>query len=205
MSLPDYRIKLPATRIDFPNTVGETGQDHDLYPAPGAQARYDHLRSYLIGLLTHQASHNQPTQYREGTLWFDLNDTTLKVRKNDLWVALSSAIALEPDLTLLEWYETAKTTLTGLTPEVVFSGKCVANNISNITIPNQLSQSLYSDSRVFLHINGSLVDPNNCALIGTPPTTVKLSTVVLSAGDVFTISIRRINNDNFLTSSIIIP
>ena len=209
--LPDNRFRLPATKIDFENDVGLTGQDHDLYPAPQGQARYDHMRMAIISLLAQQASYAAPTQYREGSAWFDLNTLTMKIRKGNSWVSYAETIALtEPDSTgqvqtLADWYATASVTLTDLTPEVVFTGQCAANGVGTITIPASLQSSVFVDSRVFLHVNGALVSPLDCSLIGTPPTSIRLSGVVLSAGDTFTVSIRRISAATFLTTSIVVP
>jgi hypothetical protein len=95
---PDYRIKFPAPTIDFTDDVGTTGQDHDNYPSPGTQARYDWMRLMLIGLLTHQASYEEPTQYRDGTVWYDLETLELKIWQSGdggssgAWTKLSDVI-----------------------------------------------------------------------------------------------------------------
>lgn len=104
MTLPDNRIKLPAGEIDFDNTVGTTGQSHDLYPYPGHQPRYDHMRMYLIGLLSQQASFDEPTEYREGTVWFNLNTMALMIRLDNAWVTYADAILMEPGTTLSQFY-----------------------------------------------------------------------------------------------------
>jgi hypothetical protein len=211
MSLPDNRIKFPATKIDFATTVGVSGQDHDSFPAPG-QARYDHMRMFLIGLLAQQASLTEPIQYRDGTPWFDLNTFSLKIRVGTSWVSYADAIALtEPDddgkvVTLGAWYAAVQATLVNLAPEVVFSGQCNANNVSLVNLPESIQGKLSSDSRVFLYVNGSLVNPHNCTLLGSPtPTTLRLSGVELSNGDTFVAVIRRISSSTFLGSSIVVP
>ena len=108
MTLPDYRIRFPAPLIDFAADVGLTGQAHDGYPAPGTQARYDHLRLYLIGLLTHQASFQSPLEYSEGTIWFDLNENALKTYFNNEWQDIANTIILTSEgqsITLADWYQ----------------------------------------------------------------------------------------------------
>jgi hypothetical protein len=116
MSLPDNRIRLSAPLIDFVNDVGETGKSHDSFPDAG-QARYDHLRSYLIGLLSNQASYTEPTEFRLGSLWFDINSNSLKIRNNSgaiinyagtSWDSLADAILLDAGLTLTQWYQQIK-------------------------------------------------------------------------------------------------
>lgn len=211
MSIPDHRIRFPSTRIDFDTDVGVTGQDHDSYPAPGSQARYDHQRLFLIGLLANQSSSAAPSEYREGTLWFDLNTSTLRIRSGDAWVPAAEALALtEPDtngdvVTLASWYESLQPTLTGLAPEVVFAGHCTAST-TTIPIPSGLQSSLDSSSRVFLYINGQLVSPLKVSLIGSPnPTTVKLSGVSLSASDEFVVNIRKITSPTYYTSTVVAP
>lgn len=94
MAAPDYRIRFSAGSVDFTADVGLTGQDHDDYPAPNTQARYDWMRLVIIGLLSHQASTTEPTQYRMGTVWFDLNENCFKVYMGatDGWQPLAKAI-----------------------------------------------------------------------------------------------------------------
>ena len=77
--LPDNRLQFPPTRIDFDTQVGITGQAHDLFPGPNQQPRFDWLLCWFIALLANQSSFDEPTQYREGTLWFDLNLNALKI------------------------------------------------------------------------------------------------------------------------------
>lgn len=210
--MPDQRIRFPSTRINFSADVGETGQDHDNYPAAGGQARYDWMRMFLIGLLSCQSSTDEPTQYREGTPWFDLNTNTLKIRSGGEWVAAAEVIALtEPDtegavVTLGDWYRAVQDLLAGAAPEVVFSGQCNANDITTVEVPVSLQSALFSDSRVFLYINGLLVRPTNCTLIGSPtPTTIKLSGVALSNGDDFTAVIRRVPSSTFHSTIVSVP
>ena len=65
--------------IDFVADVGIASQDHDNYPPPQGQARFDHMRMAIIALLSQQASFSEPTQYRDGTPWFDLTDQTWNI------------------------------------------------------------------------------------------------------------------------------
>lgn len=211
MDTQDNRIRFPTTRVDFDADVGVTGQDHDEYPAPSSQARFDHMRLYLIGLLAQQSSLTAPTECREGTPWFDLNTFSLKIRKNGAWVSYANAIALtEPDtegdvITLAEWYTTVEALLAGSSPEVVFMGQCTENDVTSITIPSSVQSLIVADSKVFMTIAGSLVDPRNCSLIGSPPTTIHLSNIALSSGDTFIVNIRRIVPEAFVNSTVVVP
>ncbi len=210
--IPDFRINFPPTKIDFESLGVNTGQDIDNYPLPSSQARYDYLRTVILGLLAQQASFAEPTQYKEGSPWFDLNSLTLKIRSNNAWVSYAEAIALTaPDsngdvLTLASWYNTIQDLLSGLAPDVVFSGKCNAADITTIPIPTSLQAALAADSRVFLFLNGFLVNPNNCSIIGAPvPTTIKLSGLALSKDDTFTVLIKRMAAATFYGSNVIVP
>lgn len=118
--LPDNRIRFPGPPIDFDSEVGTTGQAHDTFPAPG-QARFDWLRSYLIGLLSNQASYTTPIEFRVGSLWFNLNDNSFQFRSDngaiinvsgENWLGLAHGIVLEPGLTLAQWFEQVKDIIT---------------------------------------------------------------------------------------------
>jgi len=114
MALPDLRIRFPAPKIDFAADVGTTGQDHDTYPAADTQPRFDWMRMNLIGLLANQASFDEPTQFRNGTLWYDLNELALKIRKDDEWVPAGDGILVADGVTLGEFY--TEFVSLGLTP-----------------------------------------------------------------------------------------
>lgn len=111
--LPDDRINLQPPLINFDLDVGTTGQAHDIFPEPG-QARFDWMRSYLIGLLSHQSSFNEPIEYRIGTVWFNLNNRAFEYRtpgtspiittEGEAWTGLADGILLSPDLTLQQWF-----------------------------------------------------------------------------------------------------
>ena len=195
MVLPDNRIRFSPTTIDFENEVGITGQDHDGYPAPQTQARYDHMRMVLIALLSNQSSYNEPNQYRDGTLWFDLNTLQLKIRKGLSWVSLSEVISLEEDesgiTTLSDWFNSVSQSLGSLAPEITFSG-IAATNSTTLIIPESLRIYLYSDSRPFVYKNGLLLDPRTTVLDSTSNPTTIISQTAFSSGDNFTVLIKRI-------------
>lgn len=201
MSLPDNRIRLPSVKIDFDLDVGTTGQDHDTYPAPQAQARFDHMRMYLIGLLSQQSSFSEPTQKRDGTPWFDLNSMSLKIYMNGSWESYSEAIALTSDtqpLTLATWYTTVNEALSSLAPEILFGGKAQSIT-SEIPIPESVRSALFSDSRAFVAVNGTAIDPRSVSFIGSPiPTLLRLSNHELEANDEFFVCIRRVPTSTFV-------
>jgi len=107
--LPDNRMRFTAPLIDFEDDVGETGQDHDGFPAPG-QARYDWMRMAIISLLANQASFSEPVNYRKGTPWFDLNTSVLKIRTGEgiagtEWSNFADVIEVSDGLTLANWFD----------------------------------------------------------------------------------------------------
>jgi hypothetical protein len=209
--LPDNRIRFTPPKIDFDNDVGNLGQDIDNFPAPGSQARYDWMRMVLLGLLGNQSSTQEPTQKREGTIWFDYNLLAFKVWSNNEWKLLSSAIPLSVDqdnnvVNLQEWFIDVSNIVTNISQEVTFSGTCSANNITTINLPESTRQFLFPDSRPILFINGILVDPRNSRL-DTPelPTSIRLTNVSLKTGDRFTVFIRRIPSTSFTIPSVVVP
>lgn len=208
MTLPDNRIRFPSGKIDFPADVGVTSQDHDNYPAPLAQARYDHMRMYLIGLLSQQSSYTEPTQKRDGTPWLDLNDNTLKIYINGEWVPYSTVIGLTAGAsptTLKEWYDAVVDAVAGLSPELFFGGK-VTGTTADINIPESLRSKIYSDSRAFVTVNGLTIDPRSASFIGAPvPTIVRLGTHELEANDEYFVVIKRIGTSTFYVSDVVIP
>jgi len=210
MTLPDFRIRLPAPKIDFISEVGLTNTDADNYPAYGSQARADWMRLYLIGLLTQQTSYEEPTIFADGTPWFDLNDGTLKIRLNDAWVPYSEVISVEHDpygistKTLAEFYNEVSETLVSLAPEIVFTGTSNTNSVSSITIPVTLRGNLNADSRAFVYVNGLLKSPLSTQLNQPNPTMVILTGFTINSGDTFTVIIRRIPDSTYYAEQVVL-
>lgn len=201
----DNRIRFSSALIDFANDVGTTGQDHDNYPAPNSQARYDHIRMFLIGLLANQSSDSEPTQYRDGTLWFDLNDNILKVNINGTWIDLSNVLQLG-STTLQQWYDETSQTIGSFTPEIVFNVNITASGVTQLDIPASLLDKVANDSRCFIYKNGLLIDPRNTIILGAPPPPrISVLNTVLSSGDKLTVVIKRIPADYFYTPTVNIP
>lgn len=198
--LPDNRIRYPAPRIDFETEVGETGQSHDTYPASGVQLRYDHMRMALIGLLASQSSHYEPTQYREGTLWFDLDTSTLKIRHEGAWRQLADVIKLDSGSTLTDWMAGVDAALSSSAPSATFSGTASQNTVL-INVPANL-QALAGlpNIRAMVYIGGSLQDPRDNQIINGA--TIKLiNGAALASGDRFTVVLSNIPSSYFNTSN----
>jgi len=208
MPIPDNRLRFSSTKIDFANNVGIASQDHDNYPPPQGQARFDHMRMVVIALLSQQSSYQAPTEYRDGTPWFDLNSLTLKVRKGTEWVSYSEIIGLGlPDIdnnykTLSVWYDEVQSALSAVAQEITYSGVCSANGINVIGIPQSLIPFIYPDSRAFVYVNGLMLDPRSCTLSNN---NINLAGVLIDKGDEFTVIIRRIPSSTYYTPSITIP
>lgn len=201
MAVPDNRLRFPSGRIDFTNDVGIVSQDHDNYPPPQGQARYDHMRMVIIGLLSQQASFDEPTEYRNGTPWFDLNSNILKIRNNDSWTNYSDIIPLgDAGLTLSEWFDITNAALSSLSQEVVFNGVSTISGATSIAIPSALQTFIFSDTRCFFYLNGLMIDPRNCTIIGG--TTIQLSNISLSINDEFTVMLRRVPDDSFYAATV---
>lgn len=200
----DHRIRFSPTPIDFANDVGVTGQDHDQYPEPGQQARFDWMRMFLIGLLSCQSSENPPSQYREGTPWFDLTDTTFKIRRGGAWVSISNVIKLadtqtaNDPLTLQEWYDTINEDIESIRGEVFFHGLIQSSDATIIPIPVSLLPQLTPASRPFVYVDGVLVNPTLTSLEPGPnPTAIGVPTGILTQGSDFYVLIKSIPNSNF--------
>lgn len=210
-SLPDNRIRFPGPKIDFASEVGTTGQDHDNYPAPLAQARFDHLRMTLIGLLAQQSSYSEPSQKRDGTPWFDLNTQTLLIFKDGAWVNYSEVVQLATTtvgtpFTLQDWYEEVSAALSTFAPEVCFGGTFTEDATLSLTIPSTLQSKVDPTSTVFLYVNGQFYDPRTITLTGSPyPTTITLPpeyATLINRGAGYFVNIRKIPVSTFYTADV---
>lgn len=209
VQLPDNRMRFPAATIDFSDIVGLTGQAHDTYPSAGQQPRYDWMRMVVIALLANQSSFQEPTQYRDGSWWFDLNTLTMKIMINNQWVPVANALQVDTDqygnpITLAGVYATIKTML-GNSPSISFGGKCFNQNVQLIPIPAQFLAALSTNSRPFLWIDGLLIDPRLVQLSGGPVSTIALTgSAALQPGNTFTVLIVNIENSLFGVQDVIV-
>ena len=147
--MADNRIRIPSLKIDFDLDVGLTGQDHDDFPAPG-QARFDHMRMFLIGLLAHQSSllGELPSQARTGSIWFPTDTGVFHYTPDDgqSWSSLAEAIGLIVDttgddrLSLAQWFAETQPILDGLRLKATWSGSSNNNGVKSIPVPPDLQQ-----------------------------------------------------------------
>lgn len=200
----DNRIRFDAPLIDFPGTVGLSGQTHDNFPAPNQQARFDWMRMFLIGLLSCQSSNTPPSQYRLGTPWFDLTDETLKIRTSNGWSPISEVIKLDDAVgstgafTLQDWYNEIKSIVGALRSEIFFQGKVASLGATLIPIPTNLIPLIQSNSRPFVYVNGVLVNPATTTLQPGPnPTAINVPSGLLTQGSEFVVVIKFIPEARF--------
>jgi hypothetical protein len=201
VALPDNRLRFPAVKIDFTNDIGVTGQDHDTVPNPGT-ARYDHILMWFIGLLSNQSSFSEPTQYRDGTLWFDLNVNILKVYNNGTWSSLSEIISLADGVTLQQWYDQLSVYLETFGPEITFSG-AITSNTNSITIPESLRGYVTSNTKCYLYVNGLLKDPRSVQIQNT--SILRFTEFTLVNGDEFTAILKQVSSPYFYTTTVSAP
>lgn len=208
MATPDNRLRFPPTLIDFAVDVGLSGQDHESFPAASAQPRWDYLLIWFISLLANQSSYDEPTQYRDGTMWFDLNDLTLKIYRNGAWAKTSRCIELETAggtmITLDDWYTIASNQLSGAAPEATFGGYCTTNGKTEIAVPVTIQGAVdVIKTRPFVYINGLLIDPRNAEYFTA--TTIRLQNgTVLNDGDRFTVVIKNIVSSLFSVPDVVV-
>jgi len=210
MTLPDNRLRFDTSLINFTTDVGLTGQDHDNFPGPDMQPRYDWLRMWYISLLANQSSHSEPTQYREGTLWFDLDTLSLKIRSNNEWRNISSSIALTDGSTteeiksLEEWHAEVSAQLISSAPEAMFCGRSELDNQIIIPIPSKIQPSVdMINSQPILYINGLLVDPRNVRY-QTEVSIELLHGVKINKNDKFVIMIKNIAQHLVYTPDVVL-
>jgi hypothetical protein len=212
--LPDNTLRFPAPLIDFATEVGLSGQDHEKFPYPDAQPRWDWMLLWYISLLSNQSSYTEPTQYRDGTLWFDLNTLTLKIWRSSLenisgsWMSISSSIELETvatvPVTLGAWYTSTNSKLTGAAPVITFGGYVTSASATEIPIPVTLQGEIdLIKTRPFVYINGLLIDPRNCEYYTA--TTIKLlNGITLVEDDKFSVVVSNVIPANFYIPDIVI-
>ena len=208
--LPDNRVRFPAAKVDFDTLVGVTGQEHDSYPAPGQQPRFDWMRLFLIGLLAQQSSYKEPTQFREGTPWFDLNDAVLKIYRNNAWAGIAEAIKLGDDsegrpVMLQDVYATIKTLL-GYRPTATFSGRSNNDGITVITIPESIRAAAGSGSRAIVWIDGVQIDPRHSEFVGgTAPVSIRLTGgEALNRNQRFSVLLIAIDSTYFVADDVVV-
>ena len=164
--LPNNTLRFQAPLIDFATEVGLSGQDHEKFPAPDAQPRWDWLLIWFISLLANQSSYEEPTQYRDGTIWFDLNTLVLKIWRSSLenisgsWLSVATSIELESiastPVTLSAWYTSTNSKLSGAAPVTTFGGYVTSISATEIPVPVTLQGEIdLVKTRPFVYVTST--------------------------------------------------
>jgi hypothetical protein len=197
----DNRIALPPTLIDF-TAVGVTGQDHDEFPAPAQQPRYDWMRLYLIGLLANQSATERPTQFRTGTIFYNKSTNAFEYHDGDDWQDIASGIVLDGSdtdniVTLASWFAEATSQLASIRPRVTWSGDVLDRDITTIEIPDSAKDvidGICDDVHPMVYKNGALISPNSTRFATACPSSVELlDGETLDTGDRYTVIVERVD------------
>lgn len=187
----DNRLQFPeSAEIDFVNDVGLTGQDHDNYAEPGTLPRYDWMRMILLGILASQSSRDEPTQYRPGTLHYDLNTFFYKCMKENNFEDIAKCMEIMGE-SLYEWSQETEEKRRRFQLTGTFSG--IAHDQSNvINIPNNLQEISQTPNKPYLFKNGRIINPALTQFNSGCPVAIELSgSAVLASDDKFTVFIKQ--------------
>lgn len=173
----DNRIRLDPTLVDF-TPSGTTGQAHDNYPAGNTQARYDWMRSFLIGLLSNQSGESEPIQKRLGTLWLKVTAASLDSENNTIpetrflkvynpdnteFINLAEYLGVDvngSDVSLQSLMASVLADVAMISPTTVWSGTIAVDNASQLPIPSSYQgYAALANMRAFVWIDGILLDP----------------------------------------------
>jgi hypothetical protein len=221
----DNRIRFSTSAIDFTNDVGLTQQQHDTYPSPNTQARYDWMRMYLIGLLSNQSSCDQPSQYRPGTMWYQMDcpNTGNGYYKaydclTDTFTDLSDYIkafdSIDGNVNLTSFINSTRISLGAITNatgalnvEIILYGNVTSVATNEIIVPAEMQSMLGSDYVPFVYFQndaaktsavpfpGMTLIPADEVVLSPAYDKVTLLNIFLTNGDKYMVSFRRIAAD----------
>ena len=220
----DNRIRFSTSAIDFQNDVGLTQQQHDTYPSPNTQARYDWMRMYLIGLLSNQSSCDQPSQYRPGTMWYQMDcpNTGNGYFKaydcvadtfSDLSNHIRAFTGPSGDVNLANFITSTRTSLGSITDstgalnvEILLYGSVTSVATNEIIIPAELQVKLGSDYIPFVYFQneaaktaaipfpGMTLIPFDEVSLSPAYDRITLLNIYLTDGDKYLVSFRRVSS-----------
>lgn len=183
MADKDNRIRLDQTPVDFDKS-GATGQLHDDYPADASRARFDQMRTFLIGLLANQSSEGiEPLEKRVGTLWFNKASELLKlyVLINGSYVAkhLAEFIGVEvgeETSTLQAVLTEVIASMVNVGPRVIWSGFFTEDEINQIPVPTEYQGYAAMDNmHALVYVEGNLIDPRRTIIEAGSPAYIKIN------------------------------
>jgi hypothetical protein len=196
MSDLDNRIRLDMPIVDF-SLAGDTGQVHDEYPAPKTQARYDYMRTFLIGLLSNQSCDEtvdgEPFQMRTGTLWFKKVAQLLTIFNGTKFDNLDKYIGvnLGQDSTnsdiiknLQDFSREVSLNMQYVAPRVVWGGIIGYGNARTFAIPEKFQgYAAIANMVPYVHVNGVLIDPRNASIEVSSPSYIQINdNTIIKAG-----------------------
>lgn len=194
----DNRIRLDETPVDF--TVSDyVDQLHSKYPSPNTQARYDYMRTYLIGLLSNQSSDEEPFEKRIGTLWLNKKLMQLLLYDGEKFDAFAKFISVETEenevISLQSLIDDIRGLLSFVGPAVVWSGIFTEDEVNEIPIPEEYR--IYSEivgMQAFVWINGLLIDPRSTTIDPQNNTKIDLIGVNPEPRQRFTVKLEKITS-----------
>ena len=202
MTTGDNRIRLDQTPVD--DTVRDkTGQEHDSYPAPNTQARFDFMQGYLIGLLSHQSSEEEPFEKHPGMTWFSKKMLKYMAWWEDEFQHLSKFIGVEvendDEVNVVSIQELASEIMSNMQyvgPRVIWSGVFTNDENNEIPIPEEYQATASIETmHPLVYLNGKLLDPRNTNIRTGDYTTVYINGGVdPMPGDEYTVILEKVTD-----------
>ena len=177
-------IRLPEQPVNFAD-VGLVGKTHDLYAQPGSVARYDWMRSIILGLISNQASSDKPEEIRNGTIHYNFDEFKFANANSSI-----SKYIKVVDTNLYDWITNLGNKISKFTRKAMFSGESYINS-EFISIPEKLRISINPNNRIYMYKNGLFVNPSLLSFNdGCPVCIILREEAKLNPGDKFTIVIK---------------
>lgn len=197
----DNRLQYPSATVDF-STVGLSGQDHDDYPVPNTSPRFDWMRMYLMGLMSNQSSHTPPSEYREGTIWYNSLIEQYNYQTSSGFKPISEAIYINENggQNLSDFVNHISTRSSVNNRLGVFAGKADNSNydfaLNRVLLPPGISEIInYPDSGsipfgAVVYKNGKILKNSEVELISNSK--VQLTGTILDFDDEFCVFIKKL-------------
>jgi len=197
----DNRIRLDQTPVDF-SVTDVVDQLHSSYPAPNTQARYDLMRSYLIGLLSHQSSPSdfEPLEKRIGTTWFNKTIQMLLLFDGDkfdsiakfLSVSVSGSEGTDDSVASLQSVlDNINSSMAYVGPKIVWSGVFNTDEVDSIPVPSEFKD--YSKGLTpFVYLQGLLIDPRKTIIKEDTPQQINLIGVDAKPRQTYTVVLEKV-------------
>lgn len=178
----DNRIRLDPPIVDFSKS-GTTGELHDNYPKPNTQARFDLMRTYLIGLLSNQSSDEdtdgEPFEKRTGTLWYKKKAALLEIFNGTKFEDLSKHIGItvgDSEVSLESMMLNVLASLNYVAPRAIWCGRFDFSPTNNISIPAAYQgYAAIKNMHPLVYINGLLIDPRDTVIQSGSPSYIKIN------------------------------